>query len=201
MSNTLLLTKLFPPTVHSGLVSRPRLVGRVLDGWRQGRKLALFSAPPGFGKTTLVGEVIQLAGCRTAWLSIDSADNAPVRFWRYIIAAMRRLFPDLGELAQSMLEANQPPPVENILTSLLNELAVLPEPLIIILDDYHLIETTAVHESLNFFIDHLSPQVSLIITTRSDPPLSLARRRGRMEMTEIRAADLRFSYNEAVEFL
>jgi LuxR family transcriptional regulator, maltose regulon positive regulatory protein len=201
MPSVLLLTKLFPPPVHSGLVSRPRLVNRVLEGRRLGRKLILVSAPPGFGKTTLVSAVIQQAGCRVAWLSLDGADNDPIRFWRYLIGALRRLYPDLGEFALAMLEANQPPPVENVLTSLINDLAVLPNPFILVLDDYHVIESSLIHTGVNFFIDHLPQQVTLILTTRADPPLSLARRRGRMEMTEIRAVDLRFLREEAVQFL
>lgn len=200
MPGALLLTKLFPPPARSALVPRPRLVERVLDGRRLGRKLALLSAPPGFGKTTLVTEILQQASCRAAWFSVDSADNDPVRFWRYVLAALRRLNPGLGELTLAMLEANQPPPLVNVLTGLINDLAVLPEPLILVIDDYHLIEAAAVHESINFFIDYLPPQVLLLLTTRADPPLSLARRRGRMEMTEIRAVDLRFSREEAVEF-
>ncbi len=201
MESPLLLTKTFPPPARGPLVQRPRLAGRVLLSLRQGRKLVLVSAPPGFGKTTLAGEVIRQSGSAAAWLALDANENDPVQFWQYAIAALRRSCPGLGELAQAMLDANQPPPLENVLAGLLNELAALTDPLIFVLDDYQVIESPEVHESLNFFLDHLPPPVALVITTRSDPPLGLALRRARGELVEIRAADLRFSSEEAAEFL
>ena len=135
------------------------------------------------------------------WLSVESDDNELIRFWRYVIAAIQQVHPDAGELARAMLEQNQPPPIELALTSLLNDLTALTGPFLLVLDDYHLVETQAIHDSVNYFLDHLAPQVFLVITTRADPPLALARRRSRMEMAEVRAADLRFNKEEALVFL
>jgi LuxR family transcriptional regulator, maltose regulon positive regulatory protein len=208
MASPLLTTKFFPPPVREKLVARTRLVERVELGLRQGRKLVLVSAPAGFGKTTLVVEACQRLGdCRMAWLSLDDADNEPIRFWRYLVTALRRVEGGLvaggtlGELAMDMLEANQPPPIETVLTGLLNDLAELSEPLVLVLDDYHVIDTRAIHDGLNFMLDHLPPQLHLVLTTRADPPLGLARRRARMEMVEVRAADLRFTREESLAFL
>lgn len=201
MAEPLLTTKFFPPPPRAQIVPRTHLVARLEDGLRQGRKLALVSAPAGFGKTTLVREVCRRLGYETAWLSLDAPDNDPLRFWRYVVAALRRVTPAIGELAQGMLEAHQPPPVENVLTSLLNDLAERSDALLLILDDYQAIDNPAIHAELNFLIDHLSPQVHIVITTRADPPLALARRRGRLEMIEVRAADLRFTRAESLTFL
>jgi len=201
MVSSLLMTKLFVPPPLAQRVQRPHLVERLEDSLHQQRKLLLVSAPAGFGKTTLVVEAAQKTGYPLAWLSLDSADNELVRFWRYVTASLRRASPEAGEVAQAMLEQNQPPPIENVLTILLNDLAGRSGPLLLVLDDYHVIENVAIHESLNFFIDHLAPHVFLILTTRSDPPLALARRRSTLEMVEVRAADLRFSREEALAFL
>ncbi|RPJ39653.1 MAG: hypothetical protein EHM21_15475, partial [Chloroflexi bacterium] len=196
-------TKFFPPPPREQLVPRPRLVERLEAGLRQGRKLVLVSAPAGFGKTTLVVEACQRlgTGCQLAWLSLDDADNEPIRFWRYLVTALRRVEGGVGDLAIDMLEANQPPPFETVLTGLLNDLAGVSPPLILVLDDYHVIDTRAIHEGLNFLLDHLPPQIHLVLTTRADPPLALARRRARTEMVEVRAADLRFTREESLAFL
>ncbi len=201
MAPPLLTTKLFPPPRRTQLVRRLRLIERLENGFKQRCKLALVSAPAGFGKTTLVVEAAHDLGCRLAWVSLDSADNDLARFWRYVIAALQKIHPQAGELAGAMLDQNQPPPIETVLTGLLNDLVTINNPLLLVLDDYHVVETQAIHDSLNFFIDHLSPQVFLVITTRADPPLALARRRSRMEMVEVRASDLRFTRDEALVFL
>src|SRR5512142_2560937 len=165
MTSVLLTTKFFPPPPREQIVPRPRLVERLESGLRQGRKLVLISAPAGFGKTMLVVEACQRAsGGQLAWLSLDEADNDPPRFWRYLIAALRRVHPMVGELAQDMLAASQPPPVESILTSLLNDLAGISTPVILALDDYHAIDTQTIHDGLNFFLDHLPPQHHLVLT-------------------------------------
>ena len=137
-------------------------------------------------------------GCRS-----NSADNEPVRFWQYAITALQRINPEIGDLALNMLAASASPPVEVILTSLLNDLAGSgsSDRMLLVLDDYHEINTQAIHDGINFFLDHLPPGFALILTTRADPPMALARRRGRMEMVEIRAADLRFTREESMEFL
>jgi LuxR family transcriptional regulator, maltose regulon positive regulatory protein len=201
MRTHLLTTKLFLPPLGAHLVPRPRLVERLESGLRQRRKLALISAPAGFGKTTLVVEAARQLECPLAWLSLAPEDNELTRFWRYVVAALRQFSPQVGETAQAMLEESQPPPIETILTSLLNDLALLSQPLMVALDDYHNIELAEIHNSLNFFLDHLPPKLYLVLTTRADPPLSLARRRGRMEMVEVRASDLRFTSQEALQFL
>ncbi len=201
MPTTLMTTKFFPPPPRLQLVLRSRLIERLRLGLEQGRKLALVSAPAGFGKTTLVVEACRQLGWQMAWLSLDSADNDPQRFWRYSITALRRVNPGVGALALDMLVAEHPPAIEVILTSLLNDLACIEEPLLLVLDDYHVIEPQGIHAGLNFLLDHLPPHFSVVITTRADPPLALARRRGRMEMVEVRAVDLRFSREEAFDFL
>ncbi|MCP4540877.1 MAG: tetratricopeptide repeat protein [Chloroflexi bacterium] len=211
----LLTTKLFISPTRSELVSRPRLVEQLNAGLH--RKLTLISAPAGFGKTTLLSEWITGRGGVTpplpvAWLSLDAGDNDPIRFWRYIVAALGTLEPSIGESALAVLESLQPPSPESIVTVLTNSIVAASQaaparseeshlPYTLVLDDYHVIETESIHEGLNFWLDHLPSALHLILTTRSDPPLALSRRRGRAEMTEIRAAGLRFTTQEATEFL
>jgi LuxR family maltose regulon positive regulatory protein len=208
----LLATKLYIPPTRPEIVSRPRLIERLNEGLY--RKLSLISAPAGFGKTTLVTEWagnLRLDGGeengivdRIAWLSLDEGDNEPVRFLTYFIAALNHREGDDGEVGQgalSMLQAPQPPPANSILISLINDLATIPEKIIFILDDYHLIETQPIHQALVFLLENLPPQLHLVIATRQDPNLSLGRLRARDQLTELRAADLRFSSSEAAEFL
>lgn len=201
MTTPLLTTKFFPPPPGVQLVSRPRLTQRIADGLGQGRKLTLVSAPAGFGKTTLVTDACRQVSQRLAWLSLDASDNDLNRFWRYVATALKRVEPAVSDLVPAMLEAAQPPPVETILITLINDLANLDELLLLVLDDYQSIEKKSIHASLNFFLDHLPPCLHLVITTRSDPPLSLALRRGRSELIELRAADLRFNVYESIQFL
>jgi LuxR family maltose regulon positive regulatory protein len=201
----LLKTKLYIPPVRTGLITRPHLIGRLnacLD-----RKLALISAPAGFGKTTLMAEWV--AGCSVpvAWLSLDEEDNDLTRFWSYVIGAVQTgVTPPntagrLGNTALTALQSPQPPPIEAILVTLINGLSGFPEPLVLLLDDYHVITAHAIHQALGFFLDHIPPQMHLVIATRSDPPLNLSRLRGRSELTEIRAEDLCFTFKESTEFL
>jgi len=167
-----------------------------------GGKLTLVSAPAGFGKTTLLSTWLDASSSRAAvWLSLDVADNDPARFWRYFITAVDQLQPGSGETALVLLNSPQAPPMEAILTTLLNEVADLNADAVLILDDYHSVESHAVHEALTFLIEHLPSRIHLIISTRADPPLPLARLRARGEMTELRAADLRFTPEEAAAFL
>jgi LuxR family maltose regulon positive regulatory protein len=198
----LLLTKLSVPSARPSLVPRPRLSERLDEGL--GCKLTLVSAPAGFGKTTLLSMWLVASygsGRSVAWLSLDPADNDPARFWRYFVTAIDQLQPGSGEIALSLLGAPQEPPIEAILTTLLNELAALPTDAVLVLDDYHLIESRAIHEALAFLIEHLPPQMHLIIATRADPPLPLSRLRARGELNELRANDLRFTLEEAATFL
>ena len=199
MTAPLLRTKTYPPPVRPQVVSRPRLVERL--NARPVCKLALVSAPAGFGKTTLVSEWLQQIGRPTAWLSLDRDDNDPIRFWQYVIAALQTVDDSIGRTAQAALQSPQPPAFETLITALINDLATVPQSLILVLDDYHVIESEAIHNSLNFLLDHLPAQLCLVITTRADPPLALPRRRGRSELVEVRMAHLRFTVEEAAEFL
>lgn len=167
----------------------------------QVRKLTLISAPPGFGKTTLLSEWIpQNQNCVT-WVSLDSGDNEPSLFWTYIIAALQMLDARLGEQALSILQAPQPASLESVIATLINELASFPERFVLVLDDYHVITSKVIHKSLVFLLNHQPPQMHLMISTRTDPPLPLAQLRARGELTELRADDLRFNSDETTLFL
>jgi len=205
----LLKTKLYIPSVRPGLVSRPRLIERLNAGLH--RKLTLVSAPAGFGKTTLVSEWVANLRLEAmgrapppaafAWLSLDESDNDPTRFLAYFGAALQTIEANIGKGALRALQSPQSPPTEGILTALINEIAAIPDRIVFILDDYHLIESRPIHDALTFLLRRLPPQMHLIIATREDPPLPLARLRARGQLTEIRATDLRFSSSEAAEFL
>jgi len=199
--DSLLLTKLSVPSARPSLVARPRLAERLEEGLK--RKLTLLSAPAGFGKTTLLSAWTSglSAGRAVAWLSLDSGDNDPARFWRYFVTAVDRLQPGSGETALALLGSPQSPPIEAILTSLLNELADLDADAVLVLDDYHAVESQTIHEALTFLIEHLPARMHLVISTRSDPLLPLSRLRVRGEMAELRATDLRFTPQEAATFL
>ena len=134
---------------------------------------------------------------RNAWLSLDAADNDPLRFWLYTLAALQTVEPELGHTCQAMLQSPHAPPLEVMVTALVNELAKLQQPLIMVLDDYHTIRSNPIHESVSFLLDHLPPTAHWVICTREDPPLALSRRRARQQVTEIRASDLRFTADEA----
>jgi LuxR family transcriptional regulator, maltose regulon positive regulatory protein len=191
-------------------VPRPRLIQRLDEGTE--RDLTLVSAPAGFGKTTLLAEWLGGAAAgdqSAAWLSLDQSDNNLERFWAYVITALQAVRPEIGGNALSSLRSPQPPPNEWVVTALINDITAIDDEastgpgsgLTLILDDYHVIEAESVHRSLAFLLDHLPPQMHLVVATRSDPPLPLARLRGRGELTELRAADLRFAPDEAAAFL
>ncbi|MCB0027334.1 MAG: NACHT domain-containing protein, partial [Anaerolineales bacterium] len=191
MPTSLLQTKLYAPRARPVLVPRPHLIEKLNQGIRH--KLTLISAPAGFGKTTLVSEWIAEEGWPTAWLSIDESDADPIRFLTYFVAALQRVAPEVGKTILAGLASPQPPPVASILTTLLNEIATMPQEILFILDDYHRLEAKAVDEVLVFLLEHLPPTLHLVITTREDPQLQLPRLRARGLLTEIRAADLRFT--------
>ncbi|MAT99270.1 MAG: LuxR family transcriptional regulator [Anaerolineaceae bacterium] len=204
MSGSLLQTKLYTPPKRPHLVPRPRLIEQLNQGLHLGHKLSLISAPAGFGKTTLVSEWLQTeqkAATPIAWLSLDEADNDPTRFLAYFISAWQTMAQNLGKDVLATLQTPQPPPIEAILTNLLNEIAAVPDKLILVLDDYHLIEANPIDQMVAFLLQHLPPQKHLVITTREDPNLPLARYRARSQLTELRAADLRFTLAEAAVFL
>lgn len=174
---------------------------RLNEGLRPARKLTLIAAPAGFGKTTLLSDWVARNQRPAAWVSLDENDNDCARFLTYVIAALRTLDPNLGSEALGLLEARQPPPAEAILTALINDIARTSQEFTLVLDDYHLIEVRAVHDAVTFLLDHLPTQLHLAVASRSDPPLPLARLRARGELTELRAADLRFAPDEAAAFL
>jgi LuxR family maltose regulon positive regulatory protein len=199
MPAPILATKLFIPPSRSNVVLRPRLLERLNEGISSGCKLILVSAPAGFGKTTLVSEWIAGLGDPAAWLSLDEGDKDLTRFLTYLISALQAVKADIGAGLLGVLESPQPP-VESILIALLNEAAAIPHSFALVLDDYHLVDARPVDDTLAFLIDHMPPQMHLIIATREDPGLSLARLRARGQLTELRAADLRFTSAESGVF-
>ena len=201
METTLLATKLFIPPVRPGLVSRTRLLQKLNE--TLSRSLALISAPAGFGKTTLLAQWIHSAQppIPTGWLSLEETENDPARFWDYFIAAVKSVHPTAGDESLPLLHSSQPVPIESTLTLLINDLATVSGDLVLVLDDYHFIQSPAVLRGLTFFLEHMPPQVHVVIATRTDPSLPLAGLRGRGALHEIRAADLRFSAEEAAALL
>ncbi|MEM9908465.1 MAG: LuxR C-terminal-related transcriptional regulator [Cyanobacteria bacterium P01_D01_bin.44] len=195
---SLLETKLYLPQWSANLVSRSRLIDRI----HPKRKLTLISAPAGFGKTTLLAEWVAAVPTRSvAWVSLDQSDNDPAVFWTYLITTLHKIQPSLGEQSLSLLQSPQPPPIESVLMTLLNELTAVEADIALVLDDYHAIATQAIHDGIGFLLSHLPPQVHLMIASRADPPLALARLRSHGEMTELRVSDLRFTPDEAAAFL
>ena len=205
MSSPLLTTKLYIPPPRPDLAPRPRLIERLNAGLHH--KLIFISAPAGFGKTMLLSEWTHQRGGRVtpplqvAWVSLDKSDNDPARFWAYFVAALQTVQANVGEATLAALRSPQPPPIEILLTGLINEIAAIPAPFVLALDDYHLIEAQPIHEALTFLLDHLPPQMHLVIATRADPPLPIARLRARGQLTELRADDLRFTVEEATGLL
>ena len=198
-SEVLLETKLFPPRWRGGLVARPLLVDRLERGVES--RLTLVSAPAGSGKTTLLGEWLARRNAPVAWLSLDQGDGDPTRFWSYVVRALQTVDADLGRNALAVLQSSSHAPIDIALTTLLNEIASRSDDLCLVLDDYHVIESAPVHESLALFLDRMPPQLHVVIASRADPVLPLPRLRARGELTEVRAADLRFSPDEAASFL
>jgi len=225
MPTPLLATKLYIPPPRPNVVLRPRLSERLNEGLY--RKLTLISAPAGFGKTTLLSEWVaalaerqkakgkrqddgddalfpfsfSLFPSQVAWLSLDEGDNDPTRFLAYLVAAVQTIAPTIGAGVRAVLQSSQPPPPEAILTALLNEITTVPDHFAVVLDDYHVLDSKSVDDALTFLLEHLPPQMHLVISSRQDPQLPLARLRARNQLTELRAADLRFTPAEAAAFL
>ncbi len=224
MPAPILATKLYIPPPRPTVVLRPRLIERLNEGLHC--KLTLISAAAGFGKTTLVSEWIEACRLKIAdpklntngsrrstdqrseidtpqfcWLSLDEGDNDPSSFLTYLVAALQTIAPNIGAGLLGALQSPQPPSAESILTTLLNEITSLPDNIIFVLDDYHILDSKAVDKALTFLLEHLPPQMHLVIASREDPALPLARLRARGQLTELRAADLRFTPAEAAEFL
>jgi LuxR family maltose regulon positive regulatory protein len=217
VSSPILTTKLYIPPVRAGLVARPRLTALLDKSLAYPPSISLISAPPGFGKTTLLSEWIDRQGANdrhngetqgrrrstpaVAWVSLDGHDNDPVRFWLYVIAALEKIRAGVGTGALALLQSAQSISLEEALTTLINALALIQERFTLILDDYHVIDHPVIHQNLAFFLDHMPPQMHLIIASRTAPPLPLTRFRVRNQLIELRDSDLRFTPAEVATFL
>jgi LuxR family maltose regulon positive regulatory protein len=201
MSFPILSTKLYIPPRRERAIARPRLAEKLLAGVERPGSFLLLSGPAGFGKTTLLSEFVARLQHPAAWLSLDEGDNEPRRFWTYLVSACQARLGGVGEAALDLLRAPQPQPEDAIPTLLINDLAGQERPLVLVLDDFHAIQNAAIHAGLLFLLDHLPANLRLILSTRADPPLPLARFRARHQLVEIRAQDLRFRTIEAAEFL
>ncbi len=199
MSTSVLATKLYRPPPRPSVVRRPRLVEQLQTGLSG--KLTLLSAPAGFGKTTLLSDWLASSTQPVAWLSLEEADADPIRFLTYVVAALQTASAEVGAGVMRAFNSPQPPPILALLTPLLNDLSCLTESLILVLDDYHRSATAPIDQALTFLLEHLPPHLHLVIATREDPDLPLGRWRGRGDLTELRAADLRFTRAEATTFL
>ena len=196
----LLATKLHVPRPGPGVVSRPRLIGHLDGGLERG--LVLVCAPAGYGKTVLLADWLQRGQRPVAWLSLDEGDNDPSRFWRYAVAALDRVRPGTGERVGPLLGPPAPPSFVGLVTALINELAAeSADEAVLVLDDYHVIGSRPVHESLGFLLEHRPPGLRLVLASRADPPLGLARLRAGGQLGELRVAELRFTAEEAAALL
>jgi LuxR family maltose regulon positive regulatory protein len=197
----LLATKLYLPPPPPGFVARPRLVDALEAGLARG--LVLVCAPAGFGKTALLADWVRDGRHRVGWLSLDAGDNDPARFWRHVIAALDRARPGIAGRSAPLLGSSPPPSFEGVVTALINQLAAQPGQgeVLLVLDDYHLIDAPPVHASLGFLLEHRPPGLRLVLASRADPPLPLARLRARGQLAELRAGQLRFTAEEAAALL
>jgi len=216
MSEAIIATKLTIPVPRAHFIPRKRLLERIeKDLWQANgfaRKLTLISAPAGYGKTTLIANwgsryfsqeepQNRLGKVDFCWLSLDEGDNDQVRFLLYFIATLNQKAEQIGTTAQAMLQSPQPPPSDILLGSLINDVANTPIPLILTLDDYHLVRNPAIHQMLNFLVEHQPTQMHMVLLTREDPPLPLPRLRARGQIAEIRQDDLRFTKAETAEYI
>jgi len=201
LANPLLEIKLYTPRPRGNLVARPRLSGRL--GRVSDARLTLISAPAGFGKTTLLTAWLAAATTESrsvAWLSLDESDRQPVTFWTYVITALQKAVPGVGATALPLPQSAQSP-IETVLASVLNELAAAPNDVDLVLDDYHLVDGPDIRTGMAFLLEHLPPRAHLVISSRADPVLPLARLRARGDLIELRAADLRFTPDEVASYL
>lgn len=201
MPSLLIKTKINIPALKRDLVLRKRINKALSEGIQAGRKLTLISAPAGFGKTTLVCEWLEMCKIPAAWISLDENDGDAARFLTYLVTALQTLISSVGDGVLVALQSSQPVAAKDLLTTLLNELSATEDGFILVLDDFYTVDSRAVNELLAFLVDHMPPQMHLVITTREDPALPLARLRARNQLTEVRAAELRFTEDEAAAFL
>ncbi len=201
MQTPLLFTKLYIPPFLPSRVSRPRLTERLTESIYTGIKLLLLAAPAGSGKSALLSEWLAQIPVKAAWLSLDEGDTDPIRFWDYFVAALQQIDTRIGQDALALFHEPTPLPIQSILVSLINDMGATQEPFVLVLDDYHVVNSPAIHEGLAFLLDPLPPMMRLVVTTRTDPPLPLARLRARSELLELRASDLQFSASESAQFV
>ncbi len=199
LSHPVLLTKLTPPPARERLIARPRLLTLLAEGVT--RPLTLIAAGAGFGKTTLVAQWLHAANLHFAWVTLESGENDPMRFWSYLLTAIDRATPGVVAPMLQLLRSPQPPAGETLTHQMLNALVEMSGDLTIVLDDYHVIEAPAIHQQLASMIHHLPAHVHIVLLTRADPPLPLARWRARNQVVEVRVADLRFDQDETAAFL
>ncbi len=202
MLGDLLHTKFYVPPLQRSFVPRPRLIERLDQGLQRGHKLFLLTAPAGYGKSTLVLQWLETKQRPIAWLSLDNNDDDPRRFLTYVVAALNYSLPDFGEEIFGLLRtAGQEVALQTVSTIILNQLAGLETTIILVLDDYHVISAPAVHEILALWLDHLPPNLHLVMTSRHEPELPLSRLRARGQLTEINSQSLRFTVQETDTYL
>ncbi|MBM7845455.1 LuxR C-terminal-related transcriptional regulator [Herpetosiphon giganteus] len=199
MAIAMLATKLMIPNPRTSVVNRSQLLARLQRGLD--RRVTLVAAPAGFGKTTLLSTWLNQTSHAKAWLTLDQRDNDPLRWLSYLVAALQTIEPTLGQSVQQALQAAQPAPSEQLLVSLINEIHRIKQPMLLLLDDYHVIENQAVDDMLNFLLEHMPNSMHLVVATREDPQIPLARLRARGQLNELRVSDLRFNLAESSEFL
>jgi LuxR family maltose regulon positive regulatory protein len=200
MIDTLLAAKLYMASPVVGSIERSRLVGRLNEGIRLGRKVTLISAPPGYGKTTLVAGWLSGVGRPYAWVSLDEGDNDPVRFFTYVIAALRSIRGEIGASLEGLLQSSILPSAEHLVTVLVNDITSGECPFILVLDDYHVLRNSFIHDVIQQMINHLPPIFNLVLVTREDPPMCLSKWRVRGQLAELRAVDLKFNLDETTAF-
>lgn len=198
---SILETKLYIPRPHRQIVDRVALTQRIDDSIKANHRLILISAPAGFGKSTLLSQWAAQTQSQVAWYSLDEGDNDRTRFLTYLIASLQTLQPDIGETALRMQQSPQPPPLEEVLINLINDMLVWDNDVSIVLDDYHLITDGDIHRTMEFMLDHIPPRIHFIVSSRTEPPFSLARLRVRNAFTEVNETDLRFQDDEASAYL
>ena len=194
-----LKTKLYIPSLRPELVSRPRLLERLKMGLQS--KLTLVSAPAGYGKTTMVSKGVRSSQMPVGWLTLDDDDDDPIRFWSYAILALQTIKANIGESILGLFQSSHVPPIESIMTTIINEMSGVSEEFALVFDDYHVIRAQPIHDALTFLLKYLPPQAHLVISSRIDPPIPLAHLRAQNQLIEVRAADLRFIPEEVTAFL